>query len=143
MANDTYAALLNKKLVVPSQKTEYIAVDRNFFADVFAKTLLDVYVDESWYLEQSPDVSEAVRNKDFSSATDHFINVGFYEHRMPYEIDVNETWYLANYPDISEAVKKGVFSSGRAHFYLLGYKEGRFPHPKFELKTRASFQRAA
>jgi hypothetical protein len=131
---ETYATLLNKKYIVPSQKTPYVAVDRAYFATVLAPSLSGVYVDEEWYLSHSPDVAEAIARGDFASARDHFAKVGFYEHRMPYEIDVDEEWYLENYPDIATAVGKGVFASGRAHFYELGYREGRFPHANFMLR---------
>ncbi len=134
MPQDTYAALLNKKLVVPSQKSAYVAVDRNYFASVLASSLSGIHFDEGWYLHHSPDVKEAIDRGDFHSALDHYAKVGFFEHRMPYEIDVDEEWYLENYPDIASAVQQGVFPSGRAHFYLAGFREGRFPHPNFILR---------
>jgi hypothetical protein len=135
MPHDTYATLINKKLVVPSAKTQYLAVDRAFFTGLLAHTLASVYVDEAWYLEHSPDVQAAIKRDEFASAADHFATVGFYEHRMPYEIDVDEDWYLESYPDIATAVEKGVFASGHAHFYMLGYREGRYPHANFSLRT--------
>jgi hypothetical protein len=133
--SDTYATLLNKKLVVPSQKTTYLAVDRSYFATVLAPALSSVHVDENWYLSRFPDVAEAIGRGDFASAADHYAKVGFYEHRMPYEIDVDDEWYLESYPDVAAAVEKGTFPSGRAHFYLLGYREGRFPHANFMLRA--------
>jgi hypothetical protein len=135
MAYDTYATLINKKLLVPSQKTNYLAVDRNFFVETFAKLLSGIHVDERWYVSHSPDVGKAIERGEFASALDHYVKVGYYEHRMPYEIEVNEEWYLDNYPDIAAAVRQGVFPSGRAHFYQLGYREGRFPHPNFRLRA--------
>ncbi len=136
MPYETYATLLNKKLIVPSRKTAYIAVDRSFFVETFSKIVASIFVDEGWYLNRSPDVGEAIKQGSFSSAGDHYASVGFYEHRMPYEIDVEESWYLENYADIAEAVHSGVFQSGREHFYSLGYREGRFPHPSFTLRTK-------
>ena len=136
MPHDTYATLTNKKLVVISQKTAYLAVDRDFFVGIMSPALAKIAVDEEWYLAHSPDVREAIERKQFASAIEHYARVGFYEHRMPYEIQVDEEWYLENYPDIATAVNKGVFESGKAHFYLLGYREGRFPHPNFSLKTK-------
>jgi hypothetical protein len=136
--HETYATLLNKKLVVPSQKTPYMAIDRNYFSTVLAPTLAGVYIDQEWYLAHSPDVADAITKGEFASAQDHYAKVGFYEHRMPYEIEVDETWYLENYPDIAAAVEKGVFPTGRAHFYQLGYREGRFPHPNFTLRAASA-----
>jgi hypothetical protein len=135
MSHDTFATLLNKKLVVPSQKTSYMAVDRSYFATMLAPSLAAIHVDEDWYLAHSPDVASAIERGEFTSAHDHYAKVGFYEHRMPYEIEVDEVWYLENYPDIATAVESGVFPSGRAHFYQLGFREGRFPHPNFMLRA--------
>jgi hypothetical protein len=102
---------------------------------VFSTIARFIHVDEPWYLAQSPDVKEAIERGEFESASDHFVKVGYYEHRMPYEIDVDESWYLDNYGDIAAAVEQKVFPSGRAHFYQLGYREGRFPHANFGLRT--------
>jgi len=135
MLPDTYATLINKKLLIPSQKTSYVAIDRAFFTQLFLSTARDIYVDEDWYLAHSPDVKEAIDHVEFASATDHFVRVGYFEHRMPYEIEVDENWYLDNYGDVAAAVEKSVFASGRAHFYLSGYREGRFPHPNFVLRS--------
>jgi hypothetical protein len=136
MFYSTYASLLNKKLVVPSQKTAYFAVDRSFFVQVFSTVIANIFVDEGWYLNFFPDVQEGITRKDFRDASDHFVKAGFYEHRMPYEIDVDEAWYLDNYRDIADAVRSGTFASGRDHFYIIGYREGRFPHAEFTLRAR-------
>jgi hypothetical protein len=135
MPFETYATLLNKKLVVPSVKTPYVAVDRVFFNTLVALGLVNIYVDETWYLERFPDVREGIERGEFTNAAEHYAKVGFYEHRMPHEINVDEDWYLENYPDIATAVTKGVFPSGHAHFYRVGYREGRFPHPNFTLRS--------
>jgi hypothetical protein len=136
MMIETFAALINRKLVIPSSKTPYFGVDRDLFVTLMAAVIADVYVDEDWYLSHSPDVREAVGRGDFASAADHFVKVGFYEHRMPYPIEVDESWYLESYPDVDDAVRQGSFGSGRSHFYRLGYREGRFPHPGFRLTQR-------
>ncbi len=140
MITETYASLLNKKVIIPSQKTPYLAVDKAFLLAVMASSVAAIYVDEAWYIGHSPDVGEAIARGEFTSATDHYVKVGFYEHRMPYAIEVDDLWYLENYPDIAEAVANGVFSSGTAHFFRNGYREGRYPHPNFALKAAANFR---
>ena len=135
MPFETYATLLNKKLVVPSAKTPYVAVDRAFFNTPLARRLGNIHVDETLYLDRFPDVREGIERGEFACAAEHYAKVGFYEHRMPYEIEVDEDWYLENYPDIATAVTKGIFPSGQAHFYRVGFREGRFPHPNFTLQS--------
>jgi hypothetical protein len=131
MSYDTYATLLNKKLVVPSQKTAYVAVDRQHFGRILQPHIERIKLDEAWYLTRYPDVREGIERGDFSSASEHYIKVGYYEHRMPRDIVVDEDWYLEQYSDVRDAVAKNVFTSAQAHFATAGFKEGRFPHADF------------
>ena len=43
-----------------------------------------ISVDPDWYIEQNPDVREAVGNKTFESVQTHFERNGFREGRHPY-----------------------------------------------------------
>ena len=91
--------------------------------------LSQVVVDEQWYLAQYPDVAEAIAKGTKTSATQHFIDNGYFENRLLFLIPVNETWYFTNYPDVAASVRKGTESSAQAHFMRSGYREGRLPHP--------------
>jgi hypothetical protein len=131
MSFDTYATLLNKKLVVPSQKTSYVAVDRHHFALLLGPHIERIRLDSDWYLKQYTDVRDAIDRGEFVSAAEHYVKVGYFEHRMPRAIEVEEAWYLEQYPDVREAVANGVFPTGQTHFTHVGFREGRFPHPNF------------
>ena len=135
MPHDTFATLVNRKLLLASRNSAYLAIDRDFLGALLAPTLATIYIDEAWYLSHSPDVADAIARGEFTSAADHFAKVGYFEHRMPYAIEVDEPWYLEAYSDISAAVQQGVFPSGKAHFYKDGYREGRFPHANFTLRS--------
>jgi hypothetical protein len=132
----SYATFLNLKKVVPSATTGYFAVESHLFYELMSLFLAHVRVDEKWYLEKHPDIKEAIAKRVVTGARDHFLRFGFYEHRMPYQIDVDESWYLANYPDVAEAVRKELFFSGQVHFETVGYREGRLPHANFALRRR-------
>src|SRR3954454_17766884 len=43
-------------------------------------------VDEVWYLDTYPDVAQAVRQGQISSAKEHFINNGYFEGRLPSKV---------------------------------------------------------
>lgn len=131
----TYASLINRKLVVPSSRKPFLAVDEHFLAQLLRPQLEKVFVDESWYLGAYPDVSEAIKHGVVPGAKAHFCLFGYYEHRMPHKITVDETWYLQEYPDVRDGVASKHFASGQEHFELLGYREGRFPFPGFEFKS--------
>lgn len=133
----TFATLLNSKILVPSQRTNYIAVDKNHLVDFLKPLLREIDLDANWYVNNHPDVAQAISEGAVQTALDHYVTFGFYEHRMPYEIEVDEPWYIAQYPDVGEAVEKGMFVSAREHYYVLGFKEGRLPHANFTLRLVA------
>ncbi len=60
---------------------------------VMIRTLLQgIEVDEAWYLKQYPDVEDAIRKGAVASAKDHFLNNGYFEGRLPFQINVDEKW---------------------------------------------------
>lgn len=130
----TFATLINQKVFIPSPRTNYVAVDKNHLIDFMKPLLQNIYVDAEWYVKNYPDIAQAISDGVVDSASDHYVLFGYYEHRMPYEIEVDQPWYLRQYSDVEEAVGKGLFSSALEHYYLVGFKEGRLPHANFALK---------
>lgn len=90
--------------------------------------IMNLTIDENWYLGRYPDVAEAVRAGTFKSAKDHFVNNGYFEGRMPFQIEVDEKYYLGRYPEIEESIRREVVTSGQQHFDENGYLEGRAPY---------------
>ena len=134
---ETYAALLNLKMIVPSSKTNYVAIEKHYWQGAFEIRLLEIDVDETWYIEHYPDVAAAIAKRTIRDARHHYCQSGYFEHRMPYQIEVLADWYLSQYPDVRDAVGQGVFSSPQEHFEKLGYQEGRHPFPEFSLRKRS------
>jgi hypothetical protein len=131
----TFASLLNQKIVILSDSSDYIAVDKHFFNECLCPLIWRVQLDERWYLQKYPDVRQAIEKKTVNDARDHFLRFGYFEHRLPYSIKVREEWYLAQYPDIRKAIDEGEFNSGQEHFEAAGFREGRIPHPSFGLSS--------
>jgi hypothetical protein len=131
----SFATLINEKVLIPSPRTHYIAIDKEHLIDILRPILRSIYLDTDWYLAMNPDIGEGIKSGLIASALDHYVSHGYYEHRMPYEIQVEEIWYISQYPDVQEAVTKGLFSSARDHYYSVGYREGRVPHANFTLRT--------
>jgi len=130
----TYATLINRKLVVPSSRKPFVAVDEHFLAELLMPRLEKVQVDEQWYLETYPDVLDAIQRGVVPGAKAHYCQYGYFENRMPHRILVDEPWYLSEYPDVRDGVVDAKdFASGQEHFERLGYREGRFPYRGFEL----------
>jgi hypothetical protein len=97
------------------------------FVQVVRRVIADVEVDEDWYLQQYPDIADAIDKGLVESAKSHFVNDGFFEGRLPFQVDVDEDFYLRENPGVAEYVKKGLLNSGQQHFDENGYKEGRLP----------------
>src|SRR5450759_2919197 len=89
----TFAALLNQKIIILSESSDYIAVDQYFFNDCLRPLIDNVQLDEQWYLHKYPDVRQAIAKKIVKDAKDHFMRFGYFEHRLPYNIEVQEDWY--------------------------------------------------
>ncbi len=130
-----YASILNRKLVVPSTRAAYFAVDEHFLVELMMPRVEKIRVDEKWYLAVHPDVGAAIESGAVAGAKAHYCRYGYYEHRMPYPVKVDENWYINEYPDVRAAVAAKSFQSGQEHFEMLGYREGRFPYPEFRLDT--------
>jgi hypothetical protein len=97
------------------------------FVKVIQLLLSALEVNEDWYLNQYPDVAQAISEGKVKSARQHFVDNGYFEGRLPFEITVDERWYQREYPDVAESIKKGGELSAQTHFLRDGYKEGRLP----------------
>lgn len=133
-----YSTLTNEKIIVPSSSTPYFAVEQHFFFDCMKSIVGYIFVDEQWYLAHYDDVNNAIRDGKVASAKEHYTRFGYYEHRMPYQIDVDDSWYLETYPDVRQSISKRHFSTASDHFEEVGYKEGRLPYAGFNLKFDSS-----
>jgi hypothetical protein len=89
--------------------------------------LRGVAVDEAWYLEEYPDVAEAMQRGEFKSAKHHFVENGYFEGRRPHKFEIDEEWYLVTYPDVADGIEAGHIASAQEHFISNGYAEGRLP----------------
>ncbi len=87
--------------------------------------------DEQYYLATNPDVAAAVRNGEFASGYQHFLEYGQYEGRNPSPY-FDTAYYLANNPDVAAAIQAGSIPSAFEHFLLYGQYEGRNPSPYFD-----------
>jgi hypothetical protein len=130
----SFATLINQRVLMPSPRTQYVAVERDHLVHYLKPILQQIFLDADWYVRVNPDIAQAIAGGILANAADHYVTCGYYEHRMPYEIRVNEGWYLAQYPDVAEAVGRGLFASARDHYYASGYREGRLPHAHFALR---------
>ena len=136
MLVETYAAMLNRRLVIPSAKTHYVAVEKSYWIAFFGLRIATVDLDETWYLDRYPDVARAIEDHIIETARQHYCQSGYFEHRMPYYISVDPDWYIEQYADVRDAIENKVFPSAQSHFELIGFREGRHPYPSFSLRMK-------
>ena len=101
--------------------------DYEEMTEIVKLLLSGVQIDETWYLQQNPDIAEAIEAGQVKSARHHFIHNGYFEGRRPFPIVVDEAWYLTEYPEIADAIGRGLIESAQRHFDDHGYSEGRRP----------------
>ncbi len=128
-----YGSLLGRKMVVPSTRTGYVAVDQFLFFELMARRLSAVPVDQAWYLTTYPDIRDAIASGAVSSAANHYSRFGYFEHRMPRNIVVDPVWYIEAHPDVRDAIDKKVYVSAQEHYEIAGFREGRLPFAGFNL----------
>ena len=133
MPFESYATLLSRKVMVPSAKPGYVAVEQQFWAETLAGRIEAIALDEEWYCRRYPDVAGAIKAGVLPGARQHYRDSGYFEHRLPYPITVDARWYLMQYDDVSTALSRKLYPSAQEHFEEVGFKEGRLPYAGFSL----------
>jgi len=95
---------------------------------IIRELLASVAVDEKWYLAAYPDVASGLAEGTIGSAKEHYILHGYFEGRLPHDVEVNSDWYLATYPDVATGLGSGG-PTAKQHYLEHGYREGRQPVP--------------
>jgi hypothetical protein len=90
---------------------------------------ISVEFDGDWYLSVYSDAQQAVSAGIYSSAIEHFTEIGIRKGYLPSDPIVDEVWYLDQYPDVAQACTEGQVSSPKSHFIQSGFREGRYPLP--------------
>jgi hypothetical protein len=114
--------------VVPARGELLVRSTTRNLRTIVKLVLSAVPVDASWYLQQYPDVRANIARGAFLDSAEHFLHVGYFENRWPYEIRVDETWYLTKYPDVKAALDGKQIQSAAEHFRHSGYRESRLPY---------------
>ncbi len=121
--------LIRRAVEISTVKGELrVNVSYDDFINILRLLISGIVVNEAWYLQEYPDIGQAVKDGLVESARQHFIDDGYFEGRLPFPMNVDEGWYLEQNPDVAESVRKGVVSSGQQHFTEDGYREGRLPY---------------
>jgi hypothetical protein len=113
-----------------------VCIPEDIFLNLLEAAIHTVDVDEEWYLRQYPDVAASLEVGSSTSAKEHYIRYGYFEGRMPRELQVDEVSYVEQNADVAEAIRRGSLRSARQHFNERGPAEGRLPSKGFSLFSR-------
>ena len=64
------------------------------FVEMLRRMIAGIRVDAAWYRSRYPDIAEAIDQGIVGSPQKHFVDDGYFEGRMPFEIKVDERYYL-------------------------------------------------
>jgi phytanoyl-CoA hydroxylase len=82
--------------------------------------------DEAFYLQQHPDVAEAVRRGEWPSGLTHYCVAGKAKGR-PAAPPIDGAWYLRTYPLVAGEIAAGKAASADEHFHRVGKFRGYLP----------------
>lgn len=122
-----FAAVKQKFILSSSNGSVVASVEYEALRNLISLLLQSITFDEEWYLRQYPDVAQAIAEKLVPSARAHFVNDGYFEGRLPFELEVDGDWYAETYDDVSKALAEKEIASPDEHFKKFGYAEGRLP----------------
>lgn len=120
-------------------KETNITVNANALKEIIKELVKTFEFDEKYYVQNYPDIKQALQDKLLNSAKEHYIRAGYFEGRTLEKESFDEDWYLDHYKDVSKAIKNGVFTSAYDHYEQTGRKERRSPNE--EIHRGRSFWR--
>ncbi len=101
-----------------------VVVPRRLLDDLISLAVANVFC-EDFYTKTYRDVGVAIKDGHFPSGLNHYVKLGLYEARVPFDIPLDEANYLTQHNDVKSAIQRGEFSGAKDHFVRIGYAEGR------------------
>ena len=83
--------------------------------------------DPAFYIEEYPDIADALRNGVIDTPWAHFAAFGLFESRKPFRFDVQ--WYAQTYPMAAFEVGQGDYADMIQHYLCIGRDRGYRPNP--------------
>jgi hypothetical protein len=113
--------------VTPGREGLQLHISNEQLCQLLCRFLGSICVDQEWYCNTYPSVSQAIGQGKFPNAMQHFMRHGYLEGRWPFDMYLDEPWYLDRYPDVKPSIDAGAFQSAREHYQRVGYRQGRLP----------------
>jgi hypothetical protein len=124
-----FAQSYDRLRIVPMLGRLRVDIARDDFLALIKNILVAVPVDDPWYCAAYPKAAKKIDNGTYSSAAEHYVERGYFDGCLPFDIIVDEEWYISRYSHVKTGLEHGVATSGRDHFMRVGYSEGCRPAP--------------
>ena len=95
-----FSHLLREGYAKLNEDSSAVEVKRWLLAGLLRPMLLSVNFDEEYYRKANPDLAEAERSGTIASLHEHYLEFGYFEHRLPCFVEVDITFYAHAYPDM-------------------------------------------
>jgi hypothetical protein len=122
-----FSHLLREGYAKLNEDSSAVEVKRWLLAGLLRPMLLSVNFDEEYYRKANPDLAEAERSGTIASLHEHYLEFGYFEHRLPCFVEVDITFYAHAYPDMKLDLSESSARLAQNHFERHGFKEGRIP----------------
>ena len=120
--------LLTSLLLTPERlrSGRKIAIDVPVLRAILCLAASTLPFDEEFYLKTYPDVADAYHSGEIADLHMHFVEVGYFEGRLPTRPQFDDIFYKEMYPDVAAAVATGELESALDHYIKTGAAECRF-----------------
>jgi hypothetical protein len=123
---EPFSVLQRSKSIIRLE-SERALLSRSFMVELMRPALASIRFDADFYRRTYKDLAEAERNGVITDLHEHYINFGFFESRVPSEVEVDGSFYAREYPDVAAAIIENKVPSAQHHFDTVGFAEGRLP----------------
>lgn len=111
-------------------RRDKVTVSMAFLRFVISQIVRRAEFDPAWYAERYPDVEGARLAGQVASLHEHYYTQGYFEGRLPCELQFDPDWYRSRYEDVSLAFSPDDTDALRQHFRAQGWREGRAGTPE-------------
>ena len=138
MEVEPFSSLVAKGFIEGDSDSAFLKVSRSVLIGLLRPLLETIRFDEDYYRKSNPDLAAAERNGQIISLHDHYLEHGYFEHRLPCRVEVDAEFYADAYPDVGEAILAGRVLGPEWHFQTFGFREGRLPQRGWRFEDLAS-----
>ncbi len=122
-----FALMMRDGTIRPEEDGARVSISRALLLTFFRPILMRVQFDEEYYRRTNPDLARAEATGLIGNLHEHYLDFGYFEDRLPCEVEVDAAFYTREYPDVGAGILERTVKSAQWHFESFGFREGRLP----------------